>query len=272
MKKLIAVISLALLPFAVMASSGGGPELHKANIDLNNHAAIQRGAKMFVNYCMGCHSAKYVRYKLFTEVGLTEDDIKNNLMFTDGKVGDLMKIAMPEEDAAKWFGAPAPDLTLTARIRHGGADWIYSYLKGFYADPTRPMGVNNTVFPNVGMPHVLWGLQGLQKPVYKYEVHHEGHTVASFDTEAEADAYVKEHQGGDYRLERVVEGLEETQPGSLTPAEYDQVARDLATFLTYISEPMKLERQRMGVWVVLFLVVFSVIAYLMKKEWWKDIH
>jgi len=271
MKKLIAVISLALLPLAVTASSGG-PELQKANIDLNNHAAIQRGAKTFVNYCMGCHSAKYVRYKLFTEVGLTEDDIKDNLMFSDGKVGDLMKIAMPEEDAAKWFGAPAPDLTLTARIRHGGADWIYSYLKGFYADPTRPMGVNNTVFPNVGMPHVLWELQGVQNPIYKYEVHQEGHTVASFDTEAEADAYLKEHQGGEYRLERVVEGLEETQSGSLTPAEYDQVARDLATFLTYISEPMKLERQRMGVWVVLFLVVFSVLAYLMKKEWWKDIH
>ena len=270
MKKLIAVFALALLPLAGMASSGG-PELQKANIDLNNHAAIQRGAKMFVNYCMGCHSAKYVRYKLFGEVGLSEDDIKNNLMFTDGKVGDLMKIAMPEEDAGKWFGAPAPDLTLTARIRHGGADWIYSYLKGFYTDPSRPMGVNNTVFPNVGMPHVLWTLQGINDPVYKYEVHHDGHSVAAFDTEAEADAYVKEHGEG-YRLERVVESLKVAQAGSLTPAEYDQVARDLATFLTYISEPMKLERQRMGVWVVLFLIVFTVIAYLMKKEWWKDIH
>jgi ubiquinol-cytochrome c reductase cytochrome c1 subunit len=122
------------------------------------------------------------------------------------------------------------------------------------------------------MPHVLWELQGIQHPVYKYAVHHDGHTVASFDTEAEADAYVKEQQGGEYRLERVVEGLQEVQSGSLTPAEYDQVARDLAAFLTYISEPMKLERQRMGVWVVLFLIVFSVIAYLMKKEWWKDIH
>lgn len=270
MKKLIAVITLALMPLAGMASSGG-PELQQANIDLNNHAAIQRGAKMFVNYCMGCHSAKYVRYKLFTEVGLSEDDIKNNLMFTEGKIGDLMKIAMPEEDAGKWFGAPAPDLTLTARIRHGGADWIYSYLKGFYTDPSRPMGVNNTIFPNVGMPHVLWQLQGINDPVYKYEVHHDGHSVAAFDTEAEADAFVKE-KGEGYRLERVVESLEMVQKGSLTPAEYDQVARDLATYLTYISEPMKLERQRMGVWVVLFLVVFSVIAYLMKKEWWKDIH
>ena len=127
------------------------------------------------------------------------------------------------------------------------------------------------MFPNVGMPHVLWTLQGINDPVYKYEVHHDGHSVAAFDTEAEADAYVKEHGEG-YRLERVVESLKVAQAGSLTPAEYDQVARDLATFLTYISEPMKLERQRMGVWVVLFLIVFTVIAYLMKKEWWKDIH
>ncbi|MCB1789780.1 MAG: cytochrome c1 [Gammaproteobacteria bacterium] len=270
MKKLIAVIALAFAPLTGMASSGG-VELQQANIDLNNHAAIQRGAKLFVNYCMGCHSAKYVRYKLFTEVGLTEDDIKDNLMFTGGKIGDLMKIAMPEEDAGKWFGAPAPDLTLVARIRHGGADWIYSYLKGFYADPSRPMGVNNTVFPNVGMPHVLWELQGVQTPVYKFEVHHDGHSVASFDTEAAAAAYVAEH-GQEYRAERVVEKLELSQAGSLTPAQYDQVSRDLATYLTYIAEPMKLERQRMGVWVVLFLIVFSVVAYLMKKEWWKDIH
>ena len=271
MKKLIALLALALLPLTGMAAGGGNVHLEKANIDLGNHAAIQRGAKYFVNYCMGCHSAKYVRYKLFTEVGLTEDDIKDNLIFTDAKVGDLMKIAMPEAAAGGWFGAPAPDLTLTARIKSGGADWLYSYLKGFYVDPSRPMGVNNTVFPNVGMPHVLWDLQGVQAPVYKYEVHHDGHTVASFDTEAAADAYVKEHGEG-YRLERVVAGLELVQQGSLTAAEYDQVSRDLATFLTYISEPMKLERQRMGVWVILFLVVFTVLAYLMKKEWWKDIH
>ena len=272
MKKLIAVFALALIPLGGMAASGGGVQLEQANIDLNNHAAIQRGAKSFVNYCMGCHSAKYVRYKLFTEVGLSEDDVKDNLIFTDGKIGDLMTIAMPEEEAGNWFGAAAPDLTLTARIRHGGADWIYSYLKGFYVDPSRPMGVNNTVFPNVGMPHVLWDLQGVQEPVYKYEIHHDGHTVASFDTEAAADAYLKEQEGPEYRLERVVERLEMIQSGSMTAAEYDQVARDLASFLTYISEPMKLERQRIGIWVMLFLIVFTVIAYLMKKEWWKDIH
>lgn len=271
MKKLIAVLALALVPLTGLAAGGPKVQLEKANIDLGNHAAIQRGAKYFVNYCMGCHSAQYVRYKLFTEVGLSEDDIKDNLMFAGGKVGDQMKIAMPAEKAGGWFGAPAPDLTLTARIKSGGADWLYTYLKGFYTDPSRPMGVNNTVFPNVGMPHVLWELQGIQEPVYKYEVHHEGHAVASFDTEAAADAYLKENGEG-YRMERVVDSLKLVQPGSMTAAEYDQLSRDLATFLAYISEPMKLERQRMGVWVILFLTVFTVVAYLMKKEWWKDVH
>jgi ubiquinol-cytochrome c reductase cytochrome c1 subunit len=270
MKKLIVLLSLALLPITGMAAGGPKVELQSANIDLNNHASIQRGAKLFVNYCMGCHSAQYVRYKLFTDVGLSEDDIKDNLIFGDGKVGDLMKIAMPANDAAKWFGAAPPDLTLTARIRPG-ADWIYSYLKGFYTDPSRPLGVNNTVFANVGMPHVLVDLQGVQDPVYRYEVHHDGHTVASYDTEAAAAAYVAEHGKG-YRLERVVDRLEMVQPGSLTPAEYDQVARDLATFMTYIAEPMKLERQRIGIWVMLFLIGFTILAYLMKKEWWKDVH
>ncbi|WP_078117945.1 cytochrome c1 [Thiosocius teredinicola] len=270
MKKLIAVLTLALAPLSALAA-GGAVHLEQANIDLNNHAAIQRGAKLFTNYCMGCHSAKYVRYQLFKEVGLSEDDIKDNLIFADSKVGDLMTIAMPENDAGKWFGAPAPDLALTARIKHGGADWIYTYLKSFYIDSSRPMGVNNTVFPNVGMPHVLWDLQGIQKPIYKYHVMHDGHAVESFDTEAAAKSMADE-KGEGYRMERVVEKLEMVQAGSLTPAEYDQVARDLATFLAYISEPMKLERQRMGVWVILFLVVFSVIAYLMKKEWWKDVH
>ncbi len=271
MKKLIVGMILALLPVTGMSAGGGGPAPLQANIDLSNHASIQRGAKLFANYCMGCHSAKYVRYKLFTEVGLSEDDIKDNLMFAGGKIGDLMTIAMTDEDAGGWFGAPAPDLTLTARIRPGGADWIYSYLKSFYVDPSRPLGVNNTYFSNVGMPHVLWEMQGIQTPVYKYEIHHGSDTVAVFDTEAEADAYLKD-KDENHRLERVVDRLEMAQAGTLSAAEYDQVARDLATFMTYIAEPIKLERQRMGIWVMLFLVVFTVLAYFMKKEWWKDVH
>jgi ubiquinol-cytochrome c reductase cytochrome c1 subunit len=272
MKKIIALLALALTPLTGLAAGGPAVALEDANIDLNNHAAIQRGARYVVNYCMGCHSMQYVRYKQMMEVGLSQEDIEENLIFTDGKVGDLMKIAMPAKSAADWFGAPAPDLTLTARIRAGGADWIYTYLKSFYTDPTRPLGVNNTVFPNVGMPHVLWDLQGVQDPVYGYEVHHDGHTVASFDTEAAAQAYIDEHPEGGYTLAQVIDRLELVEPGELTPAEYDQVARDIATYLTYISEPVKMERQRIGVWVMLFLVVFTVIAYLMKKEWWKDVH
>ncbi len=246
MKKLIAILSLALLPLSAMAG-GGEVHLDEANIDLANHAAIQRGAKTFVNYCMGCHSAQYFRYSKLTEVGLTEQEIKDNLMLGGGKIRDQMTIAMSPADAAEWFGAPPPDLTLIARVKHDGADWLYSYLRSFYVDDSRPMGVNNTVFPNVGMPHVLADLQGVQKAVYK-EVKH-----------------------GD-KTEHVVDHLELVEPGSMTPAEYDATVRDLVTFLVHVSEPMKLERQRLGIWVLLFLGVLFVLAYLLKKEYWKDIH
>jgi ubiquinol-cytochrome c reductase cytochrome c1 subunit len=246
MKKLIALALLATLPLGVFAA-GGAVKLESAHVDLSNNASLQNGAKLFVNYCMGCHSAKYVRYKQLTEVGLTEDQVKENLMFTDGKIGDHMTIAMSEADAANWFGAPPPDLTLTARLKHGGADWIYTYMKSFYVDEARPLGVNNTVFPNVGMPHVLWQLQGVQKPVYK-EVEHGG------------------------KVEKVVDRLELVEPGSMSPEEYDAAIRDLAAFLTYISEPVKLERQAIGVWVLLFIAVFTVVAYLLKKNYWQDVH
>lgn len=271
MKKLIALAALALLPVSGMAAGGGpNPFVVESNADVSNEASIQRGAKYFVNYCMGCHSAKYVRYKQLTKVGLTQEEVEDNLIFDGSKIGDLMTIAMPAKDASNWFGAPAPDLTLESRLRHG-PDWIYSYLKGFYSDPSRPMGVNNTVFPNVGMPNVLWELEGIKEAVYRYEVHHDGHTVASFDNEAEAAAMVEE-KGEDYTLEKVVDRLELTQPGQLSPAEFDAVARDLSTFMAYIGEPIAMERKSMGVWVIAFLVFFTVLAYLMKKEWWKDVH
>ena len=274
MKKLMTMLALVLAPTMGFAA-GGEVELESANIDVGNHAAIQRGAKMFVNYCMGCHSAKYVRYKQLTEVGLSEEDIKDNLVFTDSKIGDQMTIAMPNAQAANWFGAPPPDLTLMARIRHGGADYLYTYLKSFYVDESRPFGVNNTVFPSVGMPHVMWDLQGIQEASYKYAVSHAGHVEGSFDTEAEAESYIKEHGGEHaegYRINKVVDHLELVKPGKMTPDQYSAAVRDLVTFLAYVSEPMKLERQRIGVWVILFLVIFTVLAYLMKKEFWKDVH
>jgi|SRR5210317_1020031 ubiquinol-cytochrome c reductase cytochrome c1 subunit len=271
MKKLIAVAALALLPLTSFAGGGAAVQLEDANIDLTNHAAIQRGAKYFTNYCMGCHSAKYVRYQLMKEVGLTEEEIKENLMFDKNKkVGDLMTIALAPEDAGKWFGAPAPDLTLEARLRKG-PDWIYSYLKGFYSDPSRPMGVNNTVFKNVGMPNVLWELEGIKEAVYRYDVAHNGHAVESFDNKADAAAAAAKHGEG-YKVEKHVESLKMVKPGKLSAAEFDQVARDLSTYLVYIAEPNKLERQQMGLWVILFLSIFTVIAYMTKKEWWKDVH
>lgn len=238
----IAFLALSLLPLYAVASSGGA-HLEDANIDLTNNKSIQRGAKTFVNYCMGCHSAKYVRYQQLNKVGLSDSNILENLMFADAKLGDQMTIAMSPKDGAEWFGAPPPDLTLLARIR--GADWLYSYFKGFYVDETRPLGYNNQIFPNVGMPHVLWELQGEQRAVYK---------------EAQGDAAP------------VIDHLELVRPGTMTPEEYDDMVRDLATFMVYIAEPMQLERRRLGVWVILFLLLFTVLAYFMKKEYWKDIH
>ncbi len=243
---LIAILGVLLVGYGSMHAGGhGAGHLEKANIDVGNEASVQRGAKWFVNYCMGCHSAEHVRYRQLTKVGLSEDSIKDNLIFGDRKVGDLMKIAMPSADAASWFGAAAPDLSLVNRLR--GSDWIYSYLKSFYLDDSRPFGVNNTVLKNAGMPHVLWELQGVQRAVYK-EVSHGGET------------------------QKEVDHLELVEQGSMTPAEYDAAVRDLVTFLAYIGEPVKQERQRLGVWVILFLIVFSVLAYLMKKEYWKDVH
>jgi len=247
MKKLIAIAALVLTPLTGFAA-GGGAHLEHANIDANDTASLQRGAKYFVNYCMGCHSLQYFRYQGMQAFDLSEDEIQENLNFAGAKPGDLMTIAMPAGPAAEWFGAPVPDLTLVTRRRHGGADWVYSYLKGFYRDDSRPFGVNNTVFPMVGMPHVLWDLQGVQNAVFTEVVHPDG------------------------TKEQVVERLELAEPGRISAEEYDQVALDLANFLDYVGEPMKQERKRLGVYVVIFLLFFTVLAYLLKKEYWKDVH
>jgi len=247
MKKIIIALFFLVSPALVLASGGecGHIPCKKANIDIQNQASLQRGAKLFVNYCMGCHSAKYMSYeRMGQDLGLTKKQVLNNLVFTDGKIGDYMTIAMPAKKSKAWFGTTPPDLTLEARSR--GVDWLYTYLLSFYADETRPLGVNNLVFKDVGMPHVLWQLQGLQELKNEEEiVKGKGHTQPKFELIRE---------------------------GSMSPAKYDQAMMDLVNFLAYASEPAKLVRKGVGVWVILFLLVFLVPAYLMKKEYWKDVH
>lgn len=250
MRKIILSFLLVLLPGLVLAA-GGGVHLDKADIDLHNNQSLQRGAKLFVNYCLSCHSAQFQRYnRMASDIGLTDEQVIENLMFASDKVGSTMTIAMSRADGKAWFGAAPPDLSLVARSR--GVDWLYTYLRTFYVDETRPFGVNNIVFPSVGMPHVLTELQGVQKPVYK--------TVVEHDSD------------GKETSKEVIEHLELVEPGKMTPVEYDQAMRDLVGFLSYVSEPVQLERKALGVKVILFLLVLLVVSYLLKKEFWKDIH
>ena len=241
MKKLIIAFLLALVP--LFGSAAEGPQLDKANIDLSDQASLQRGAKYFVNYCLSCHSAQFQRYnRMAQDLGLTEDEVMGNLMFTTDKIGDTMNVAMNPADGEKWFGVAPPDLSVMIRAR--GVDYIYTYLRSFYLDDSRPFGVNNVVFPNAGMPDVLWQLQGLQK------------------------ADFKELEGGKQEFE----GFEQVTQGTLSAEEFDQVARDLTAFLSYVGEPVQMERVAMGKWVLLFIAVFFVLSYLLKKEYWKDVH
>ncbi len=246
MKKQLLAILLLVSPALALASSG---EVHLDKVQINpeNKESLQRGARTFVNYCLSCHSAKYQRYnRMARDLGMNEEDVIENLMFTGDKIGDTMDIALSTKDAEKYFGAPPPDLTLVARVR--GVDWLYTYLRTFYLDDSRPFGVNNLVFDKVGMPDVLWQLQGWQKPIYETETDSEGH----------------EH--------KKVVGLELVKQGSQTPEEFDRTVRDLVNFLAYMGEPIKLERQALGIKVLLFLFVLLIITYLLKKEYWKDIH
>jgi ubiquinol-cytochrome c reductase cytochrome c1 subunit len=241
------IASILLFAPAFGIASGGEAHLEDANIDLRDKESLQRGAHYFVDYCMGCHSLKYMRYnRMGQDLGLDNVQVRQEFIFNDAKPGDLMMTAMRPDDGEKWFGIPVPDLTLVTRRRSPGPDWVYTYLKSFYLDENRPFGVNNVVFPDVGMPHVLADLQGMQKVV---------------DAEAEGG----EGKGAAERFELV-------ERGSMTPEEYDGMVRDLTNFLTYAGEPMKLERQHLGIYVLLFLGVLFILAYALKKEYWKDVH
>lgn len=245
MKKWIVTL-FAILPTLVMAS-GAVVSLDKANNDLSDQASLQNGAKLFMNYCFGCHSSQYQRYeRVARDIGIPVELLKDNLIFDpNAKVGDLMENAIPDNSAAKWFGATPPDLTLVARVR--GVDWLYTYLRSFYEDPSRPFGVNNIVFPSVGMPHVLEELQGIPTPVYETK------TVNG-----------EEH--------KVVVGTETNGTGELNQEEYDDAVRDLVNFLEYSGDPVKLERNALGWWVMAFLVIFTIVVVLLKKEYWRDVH
>lgn len=253
MKKLFAALMFSVLPLTAMAAGPAIP-LDKVDIDLTDKAAMQDGLKTFTNYCMGCHSAKFQRYeRVANDLGIPEEVMMENIVFTDAKIGDHMKIGMQPADAKVWFGAAPPDLTLVARVR--GTDWLYTYLRTFYEDPSRPLGANNLVFPNVGMPNVLSDLQGRQVMGCKQvQVVENGKKV--FDpltgtpvTEEACDQLT------------IVPGT-----GKQTEAEFDETVKNLVTFLAYSANPVKLESQRIGTYVLLFLAFFFVVAYLLKRE------
>lgn len=233
-------LALGLLAGCTSALAAEGPELPRAGNNISDQASLQRGAKLFFNYCVGCHSIKFMRYsRIGEDLGLTEQEVMQNLNFTGVNYGETIESHMPPADAAKWFGKAPPDLSLEVRAKT--ADWVYAYLNSFYLDPSRPVGWNNTVFPNASMPNPLWELQGVQTAVKK-------------DGSEE------------------VEKLELSKPGKMTPAQFQQATRDLTNFLEYVSEPAALQRKHYGIWVLLFLAGFTFLAYMLKKEYWKDVH
>jgi ubiquinol-cytochrome c reductase cytochrome c1 subunit len=249
LKKLFALA--ALVPALACAAEGGFPLDHAP--EKNDIGSLQNGAKLFVNYCLNCHSAVSMRYNRLQDLGLTDDQIKNNLLFSGEKVGDLMKTSMTPADAKKWFGAAPPDLSVIARAKSSelgpGADWIYTYLRTYYKDDTRPTGWNNMVFPNVGMPHALWELQGIRnaKFVEAKDPHDASKTIHKFA------------------------GFEQVTPGKLTALEYDNAVADLVSYLSWMAEPVATKRKQVGVFVVLFLGLLLLLAWRLSASYWKEV-
>jgi len=256
MKKLIlSVLTLLMLVGGGAQASEGGPAWDRfPESRVNDIGALQNGAKLFVNYCLNCHSAAFMRFNRLRDIDLTEDQIKSNLLFTSDKVGDTMKAAIDPKQAKDWFGAVPPDLTVIARSRAAsgkgsGADYLYTYLRTYYRDDTKATGWNNLAFPSVGMPHVLWQLQGqrVAKYVEAKDPHDPSKTIHEF------------------------EGFEQVTPGTMTPQQYDETVADLVAFLQWMGEPAAKDRVRLGVWVLLFLLVFTVIAWRLNAAFWKDV-
>lgn len=269
MKKLIIVTLLLLAPSFTFAA-GGSVALDHVDIDLSNKASLQRGFKYVANYCLSCHNAAYSRYsRVGADLGISQAQLESEMIFTRDemdkrdKQGALMKVAIPSRYAKASFGVVPPDLSLLTRSR--GADWVYTYLRSFYVDESRPFGVNNVAFPNVGMPHVLWELQGWQG----YAEHHE--EVSAEKHDGGENAHHAEAPPGEHEMPQE-EGLYMIEPGELTTYEYDAVVQDIVNFMVYLSEPTQAKRKAIGVWVMAFLFVLFILAYLLKKEYWKDIH
>ena len=249
MKRLILALAGLSLSAAAIANEGAALPL-EFKVDSGNIASVQRGARDFMGYCSGCHSMKHLRYsRIAQDLGIPEDMMKKNLMFTSDKIGDHIESSMPAEESKKWFGQTPPDLTLETRIR--GADWVFNYLNTFYVDESRPLGVNNLVLPGVSMPHVLADLQGVQiKP--------------EATKEAAAEGEHAEHEGGT--------GLVLAHPGKLSPEQYEKFTGDLVNFMAYAAEPGRAQRLSMGPKVLLYLLVLTILCYMLKKEYWKDVH
>lgn len=252
MKKLLLslILSLGFVTGAQAASEG--IQWDRAPNHINDMASMQNGAKLFVNYCLNCHSAAYMRYNRLQDIGLTEKQIKENLLFATDKVGETMKAAIDPKQAKDWFGANPPDLTVIARSRAdgskgSGADYLYTYLRSYYRDDTKATGWNNLAMPNVAMPHALWELQGERKPIFN-EVDHNGHKTQVF--------------AGKW---------EQVKPGSMTPLQYDQAVGDLVGYMQWMGEPSQASRVRVGVWVLLFLLAFAVVAWRLNASYWKDV-
>ena len=258
MTKIILILLCTVLPGTVFASGGGHAKLDAVHIDLNDKESLQRGARIFVNYCLSCHSASYMRYsRMGEDLGISDELVKENLLFAADKPGELMKAVMPRDDAKLWFGTAPPDLSLVSRAR--GPEWFYTYMRSFYRADKSPSGWDNTVFQHVAMPHVLFEWQGEQRAVYRTEKH-----------EAVVEKDGKKIKK--LREEKVFDHFEIAKPGSMTVPQYDAAMRDLTNFMVYLGEPAKLVRYRIGVYVLVFLAIFLVLAYLLKKEYWKDVH
>lgn len=249
LKKIASALLLGacFLTAEVLASGGGNTHMESADIDPGNIASLQRGARNFMNYCSGCHSAQYVRYKTIGKyLGLSEEQLIDNLMFNADKTFETIQATMPSADAKRWYGVAPPDLSLMARAR--GADHVYNFLKGFYVSDDSPTGVDNLVLAGTSMPHVLWELQGYQT------------------------AHFTEHSNEDGSMTMTFDGFEALSPGTMDAEDYDDFVRDTVNFLAYIAEPVRSDRRKLGVWVLMYLIFFFILASMLKKQIWKDVN